>query len=75
MASDDDWQMSGSAAQKYERFVASWFASWATDLVERADLQPGWRVLDLACGTGVVTRAAGPAIGPRGQIVASDLNE
>ncbi|MDX2380933.1 MAG: class I SAM-dependent methyltransferase, partial [Acidimicrobiia bacterium] len=32
-------------------------------------------VLDLACGTGVVTRAAGPAIGPRGQIVASDLNE
>lgn len=32
-------------------------------------------MLDLACGTGIVTRAAGPAIGPCGQIVASDLNE
>ena len=67
--------MSGSAAQNYERFVASWFASWAADLVERADLQPGWRVLDVACGTGIVTRAAGPVIGPTGVIVASDLNE
>ena len=67
--------MSGSSAQKYERYVASWFASWATDLVERADLQPGWQMLEVACGTGIVTRAAGPVIGPTGTIVASDLNE
>jgi ubiquinone/menaquinone biosynthesis C-methylase UbiE len=75
MGSPERWQVSGSAAEKYERFVASWFSSWATDLVERASLQPGWQILDVACGTGIVTRAAGPVIGPTGTIVASDLNE
>ncbi len=75
MAEQERWQVSGSAAQKYERFVASWFEPWAADLVTEAGLKPGWRVLDLACGTGIVTRAAAPIIGARGEIVASDLNE
>jgi ubiquinone/menaquinone biosynthesis C-methylase UbiE len=75
MTSDARWQISGSAAEKYERFVASWFASWAVDLVERANLQAGSEVLDVACGTGIVTRAAGPVIGPTGSIVATDLND
>ncbi len=69
------WQVSGSAAEKYERFVASWFVPWAVDLVERSGVQPGWTVLDMACGTGVVTRAAGPILGHAGAIVACDLNE
>jgi len=55
--------------------VASWFASWADDLVERSGLEPGWRMLDLACGTGIVARAAGTVIGPSGTVVGSDLNE
>ena len=75
MAEQERWQVSGSAAQKYERFVASWFAPWATDLVAAAGVQAGWRVLDAACGTGVVTRAAAPVVGPGGEIVATDLNE
>ena len=75
MTEQERWQVSGSAAQQYERFVASWFEPWATDLVADAGLQPGWRVLDVACGTGVVTRAAAPVIGAEGEIVASDLND
>lgn len=76
MAMDDErWQVSGSAARKYEQFVASWFVSWAVDLVQRAEVEPGWSVLDLACGTGVVARALGPVLGPAGDIVASDLND
>jgi ubiquinone/menaquinone biosynthesis C-methylase UbiE len=69
------WQLSGSAAEKYERFVATWFAPWAVDLVDRTRLEQGSRVLDLACGTGVVARAAAPIIGPNGSIVGSDANE
>lgn len=75
MASNDSWQVSGSAAQKYERFVASWFEPWAVDLVARADVPAGCHLLDLACGTGVVTRAAAPVVGKTGSVVASDLNE
>lgn len=67
--------MSGTAAQKYEQYVASFFVPWAEDLVRRASLEAGLSVLDVACGTGVVTRAAGPVLGPTGTIVASDLNE
>ena len=75
MVSSDTWQVSGSAAEKYERFVASWFVPWANDLIARAGVQSGCRLLDLACGTGVVTRAAAPLVGETGSIVASDLNE
>ena len=73
MEAPERWQI--PAAAKYEKFVATWFAAWASDLVERARLQPGWRVLDLACGTGIVARAAGPAVGRSGAIVGSDLNQ
>ena len=74
MASDDTWQISGGAAEKYERFVASWFRPWADDLVERAGVRAGDMVLDVACGTGVVTRAAAPVVGAHGSIQATDLN-
>jgi ubiquinone/menaquinone biosynthesis C-methylase UbiE len=75
MTSDERWQISGSGAEKYERFVASWFRPWAEDLIERSGLKAGDHIIDVACGTGVVTRAAAPVIGPDGSLVATDLNE
>ncbi len=72
---DERWQVSETAAENYTRFVATWFAPWAADLVERAGIRPGSSVLDIACGTGVVTRAASRLIGADGHIVGSDLNE
>jgi len=33
-------------------------SAWKRQLIERSGLQPGWRVLDLACGTGDLARAA-----------------
>lgn len=51
-------------AENYERdLVPALFEPWARDLVELADLQPGQRVLDLACGTGIVTRLAAQRAG------------
>lgn len=75
MINQERWQVSGSTAELYERHVASWFAKWADDLVERAGIVAGSSVLDLGCGTGVVSRALGPVIGTTGAITASDLNE
>jgi SAM-dependent methyltransferase len=64
-----------SAAETYEDFlVPSLFAPWASVLLERARPQPGERVLDLACGTGVVARQLAPAVGRAGRIVGVDVN-
>ncbi|MCB0091967.1 MAG: methyltransferase domain-containing protein [Caldilineaceae bacterium] len=75
MTRTEAWQLHGSAADLYERYlVPTLFTPWAHDLLDAAALQPGERVLDVACGTGSVTRLIGPQIGPRGHLTALDLN-
>ena len=67
--------MTREAAQAYERYVARYILGpWAPLLVDAARLAPGERMLDLACGTGVVARAAAQCLGPAGRIIAVDLN-
>lgn len=65
----------GSAAENYERhFVPAIGAPLANDLVEIADLRPGERLLDVACGTGVATRLAAQRVGTAGTVAGLDLN-
>lgn len=63
-----------SPAEVYERaFVSAIFARLTKVVVPRAAVARGDRVLDLACGTGVVARAVAPIVGPEGRVVAVDL--
>jgi trans-aconitate methyltransferase len=39
-----------------------------------AGVQPGGRALDVACGTGVVTRILAERMGPAGTVVGLDIN-
>jgi ubiquinone/menaquinone biosynthesis C-methylase UbiE len=72
---EERWQMTGSGPEAYERhLVPAIFAPWATVLLELARLQPGERVFDAACGTGVVARAASPCVGATGKVTGVDLN-
>lgn len=66
---------SGSTAENYERyFVPAIGAPLAADLVELAAPCPGERVLDVACGSGVVARRALARVGDGGQVVGTDIN-
>jgi ubiquinone/menaquinone biosynthesis C-methylase UbiE len=42
-------------------------------LIQRARLKPGMRVLDAGCGPGRVSIAAARVIGPKGEVVALDI--
>ena len=69
-------QVSRAAAEHYERhFVPALFAQWPPRLTEAAGIRPGDRVLDVACGTGVLARHLAERVGPTGSVVGLDLNE
>jgi ubiquinone/menaquinone biosynthesis C-methylase UbiE len=76
MATMDWGSQADSGAANYEEFlVPAMFAPFADRLVERAGVAPGLTVLDVACGTGVVSRAAARRAGPTGSVIGADLGE
>jgi SAM-dependent methyltransferase len=75
MNQQGQWQVPGSAPEVYEReLVPAVFGAWAPILVELAQPRRGERVVDVACGTGIVARIAAARVGPTGAVVGVDLN-
>jgi 2-polyprenyl-3-methyl-5-hydroxy-6-metoxy-1,4-benzoquinol methylase len=75
MPKREPWQVAGNAAEVYEReLVPAVFGPWGPRVVELAVLRRGLRVLDVACGTGLVARLAADAVGTEGHVTALDLN-
>lgn len=47
---------------------------WRHFTVEKADLHPGQQVLDVCCGTGLITKDLALKVGPQGKVVGLDLS-
>ncbi|WP_353646332.1 methyltransferase domain-containing protein [Mesorhizobium sp. WSM2239] len=61
--------------QMYERWlVHPLFRPWAELTLEEVGLSPGDRVLDIACGTGIVARLASEHVNEAGDVVGVDIS-
>jgi SAM-dependent methyltransferase len=75
-APDTDKVFAGSIPKLYDtHLVPLIFESYATDLANRLSSRPLSRVLEIAAGTGVVTRAMAARLPESVAIVATDLNQ
>jgi len=75
-SSDTDKVFAGSIPKFYDRYlVPLLFEPYAADLVNRLASRSLGRVLEVAAGTGVVTRALASVLPERVSIVATDLNQ
>jgi len=72
----ETFRLTVEQAEAYEaQFVPVLFDQWARLLVDAAGIQPGQVVLDVACGTGVVTRKVADRLGGDGRVTGLDLSE
>ncbi|MBA4158924.1 MAG: methyltransferase domain-containing protein [Gemmatimonadetes bacterium] len=61
------------AANAYEAlFVPALFGQWAPKVADAARIQPGQRVLDVACGTGILAREVTSRMASSGHVAGID---
>ncbi len=76
MSIDVDKTFTGNIPKLYDEYLVPLiFQSYADDLVSRLTLRPASRVLEVAAGTGVVTRRMASTLPESVSIVATDLNQ
>lgn len=69
------WQLSKMGAESYERFQVPIIIGPLTRIfLAHVPIEPGQRLLDVACGTGIIAREAAYMVGTKGSITGVDLN-
>ena len=74
-SSESGFQLMGTDPEAYERYMVPIHCQTRVDdLLNRVSLQPREHVLDVACGTGIVSRHAAMRVGPLGRVTGVELN-
>jgi SAM-dependent methyltransferase len=70
---DDPLRRAISGAEAYEALhVPALFQEWTRHVLDAARVGPGHRVVDVACGTGILARAAAERVGRSGRVAGVD---
>ena len=69
-------EITDSYVRTHEQYlVPAIYAQWAVQVADIAEIEIGQHVLDVACGTGTLSRAAQMETGLRGRVVGLDASE
>lgn len=73
---DASANFSGSVPEYYDSCLGpAWFDAFAVDLAQRLPARPSGDVLEIACGTGLLTRRMRERLDPTVRLVATDLSK
>ncbi len=76
MTKKSGWQLSSGGPDAYEKYIVpAYTGAWADEIVNRACLGAGEKILDVACGTGLVARTASEKQNNSDLIYGIDVNE
>ena len=65
----------GSIAKNYDHYLGPFlFEPYAADLVSRVEITAGSNILELACGTGIVTQRLAGDLSGSAELTATDIN-
>jgi len=71
----NDWNIPGNWVEIYHNiFIPAMIGEWVPRVLALADPKPGENVLDVACGTGALTRAIAEAVGQNGSVTGVDIS-
>lgn len=68
-----DWNKLADAWIDHEQPIEKAHSPIKDELLERAALRPGEKVIDLGCGSGALTLDAAERVGPQGDVIAFDI--
>jgi ubiquinone/menaquinone biosynthesis C-methylase UbiE len=76
MENTEKGQITKNAAEIYEEFfIPALFQEWTERVSVAAQIETGDKVLDVACGTGVLARFVYEKVGESGSVVGVDIND
>jgi len=70
----DTWESAAPGWAKWENMFSAGLVDATEALLDMAAVEPGMRVLDVACGAGNQTIQTARRVGPAGSVVASDIS-